>query len=316
MNTPPAPVTAGFGGRLWIYLVEMYPLHINLPVSFLGFFGYYFLLQLLVGHHPLSITLNSVLGALTLSAFALLMRVFDEFKDIESDRVLFPERPVPSGRVLMRDIEILGYFLVALMILLNLRWGLTPIAFLLLLAYGFLMLKYFFLPELHHRSLPFTLATHNPVVVVSHLYILAIFLDDFHLSHGSIPPAAWLGIVMFWFVVLAWETSRKIRTPEQENAYITYSRLFGPRGATILPITALTISFLLAQWFAFTLGWSIPFRAVLSVGFLIASAGFVRWLMAQTPRNSKLKPFIEIYALLLFLSLIVEFVCSYGFRWS
>ncbi|HEY9766788.1 MAG TPA: UbiA family prenyltransferase [Chroococcales cyanobacterium] len=306
---------SSLGRRLGIYLVEMFPLHVNVPISFFSFFGYYFLLQLLVGHHPLSMTLRSLMGALTLTAFSLLLRVFDEFKDLESDRVLFPDRPLPSGRVLTGDLKILGWGLVLLMVLLNLRLGSTPIAFSLLFLYGLLSFKYFFLPELHLRSLPLTLATHNPLAVATHLYVLAVFLDDFHLSAKTLPPAAWVAIPMFWLIVLAWETSRKIRTPEQENDYVTYSRLFGPRGAALIPMTGLTISFVLVQGFAFFLNWSIPLRAVLGLAFAVAMFGFFRWQWKQTPRNSRLRPFVEAYAMILYLTLFVEFACRYGVYW-
>ena len=315
MNRQAIPVKSSLGSRLGIYLVEMFPLHVNVPVSFFSFFGYYLLLQILVGRNPLAMTTRSLMGALTVTAFSLLFRVFDEFKDLESDKALFPGRPLPSGRVLTKDLKILGWGLVLLMVLLNLRFGFTPIALAFLLVYGLLTFKYFFLPELHLRSLPLTLATHNPLVVATHLYVLAVFLDDFHLSAGTLPLGAWIAIPMFWMIMLSWETCRKIRTPEEENDYVTYSRLFGPRGAALIPMTGLTISFALAQGFAFFLNWSIPLRAVLGVAFAATMFGFLRWQWKQTPRNSKLRPFVETYAMILYLALLVEFACRYGVFW-
>lgn len=314
MNSQTVPVMP-FGQRIWIYLQEMYPPHINIPVSFLGFYGYYFLLQLLVGQPSLAITLHSVMGAVVLSAFSLQMRVFDEFKDIETDNALFPNRPVPSGRVKLSDVKALGWMMVSLMFLLNLRPGYGLLFFLVLFVYLLLTFKYFFLPELHLKSLPFNLLTHNPITAVSYLYVLGVFLDDFHLALHDVPAIAWLGIPMFWMIVFCWETSRKIRVPEEETAYATYSKCFGPRGAALLPMAGLTLSFALVQWFAFTLSWSWLLRMVLGLAFLYSMGGFVRWLWKQTPEHSKLRPFVEAYSLVLFVALMVEFGVRYGFHW-
>lgn len=315
MTQTTAAVSHGFGKRLWDYLIERFPLHVSVPVSFFGFFGFYFLLQQLLGLEPLAITPRSLMGAVTLTAFSLLMRVLDEFKDLDSDRLYFPDRPVPAGRIELRDLKRLGWGLLALMVALNLGGGVALWAFLLLMAYAGLTYKYFFVPELHLRSLPLTLATHAPLTAFSLLYVLAVGMDDFHLSFSAIPAAAWWGIPMFWLLVICWETSRKIRVPEQEDGYSTYSKVYGPRGAAVLPMMGLTTSFALFQWFALTLSWSWALRGLLALAFVYAMFGFVRWLMNQTPQNAKLLPFIEAYLLLFNVGLLVEFGFRLGFHW-
>lgn len=315
MSQTTAAVSAGLGKRLWDYLMERFPLHVNVPVAFFGFFGYYFLLQQLLGLHPLTITPRSLIGAVTLTSFGMLMRVLDEFKDLDSDRLYFPDRPVPAGRVELRDLKLLGWGLVALMVVLNVSGGLAPWAFLLLMAYAGLTYKYFFVPELHLRSLPLTLATHSPLTAFSLLYVLALGLDDFHVALSAVPAAAWWGIPMFWLLVIGWETSRKIRVPEQEDGYSTYSKVYGPRGAAVLPMACLTVSFALSQWFAFMLGWSWAFRGLLALAFVYAMFGFIRWLMHQTSQNAKLLPFVEAYTLFFNVGLFVEFGLRLGFHW-
>jgi 4-hydroxybenzoate polyprenyltransferase len=315
MSQSAMPMPRGFGRRIWDYLMERFPLHVNVPVAFFGFFSYYFLLQQLLGNHSLAITPHSVIGAVTLTSFGMLMRVFDEFKDLESDRLYFPDRPVPAGRVQLRDLKILGWILAGSMVLLNARMGFALGAFALLMAYALLTYKYFFLPELHARSLPLTLATHSPLTALSMLYALAVCLDDFRLPLSAAPPAAWLGIPMFWLLVIAWETSRKIRVPAMEDGYSTYSKVFGPRGAAVLPMACLTVSFAIAQSFAFDLGWSFALRGTLALAFVYAMGGFVRWLLKQTPAHAKLLPFVEGYSLLFNLALFLEFGIRLGFYW-
>jgi hypothetical protein len=56
-------------------------------------------------------------------------------------------------------------------------------------------------------------------------------------------------------------------------------------------------------------------RAVLGLAFAVAMFGFFRWQWKQTPRNSRLRPFVEAYAMILYLTLFVEFACRYGVYW-
>ena len=76
------------------------------------------------------------------------------------------------------------------------------------------------------------MATHNPIVPLSLCYGFFLFAGENDLSLSDL---AWGGILMFvlmlWMPFLAWELSRKIRAPVQEDAYVTYTQLLGMRGA-------------------------------------------------------------------------------------
>lgn len=318
---PPAPPAPPAGStavsRLWAYVVEMYPLHVNVPYSFMLFFGYYLLLQAVYPpFRPLLITRESILGACTLAMFTLLLRVFDEFKDYEHDVKLFPHRPLPSGRVTKADLKLLGWTLVALMTALNLFLGKGFAGYLILMAYGFLMLRFFFLPDLHRGSLLLTLATHNPVAFFTHVYVFSVFLQDHRLDLSGVPAGAWLGIAMFWGLIFSWETGRKIRSPEEEDDYVTYSRIFGTRRAPLVPMAGLTASFGLGIWFAVTLGLSPWLIGVLGFAWGYAMSGFVRFLAAPSPRTSKLRPYVEAASLVLYVAFLVAIPAKFGAVWA
>lgn len=314
MSTQTPSIPTSFGSRVWTYIVEMYPLHVNVPYSFLSFYGFYLILQAIYGLQPLTITWQSGLGALTMVAFTLLLRIFDEFKDYEHDCKLFPHRPLPSGRVLKSDLKALGWGLVAAMIGFNLFLGKGLIGFAALMAFGFLMLKYFFLPDLHRKSLLLTLATHNPIVLFTHLYVLSVFME----AHGveAIRPAAWAAIAMFWLLVFSWETCRKIRAKEEEDDYVTYSQIFGTRRSALVPMAGVTASAALLAFFGSTLGLSSPFLGVMALAYGYSMFGFVRWLVVQNAKTSKLKPFVESYTLVLYVALAVELVRRFGVAWG
>jgi 4-hydroxybenzoate polyprenyltransferase len=291
----------------------MYPLHVNVPYSFMLFFGYYLLLQAVHGFASLKLTRESLLGALTLACFTLLLRVFDEFKDYEHDRELFPDRPLPSGRVTKADLTSLGWALVALMTAFNAYLGgKALLGYAILMAFGFLMLKFFFLPDLHRKSLLLTLATHNPVALFTHLYVLGVFAAAHPgaLRPGS--PGVWLGIAMFWGLIFAWETGRKIRAPEEETDYVTYSRIFGAKRAPLLPAAALTVSFGLGVWFAWTLHLSPLLPVVLVLAWTYAMTALSRFVSAPSPGTSRLRPRIETASLVLYAAFLVALPVKFG----
>lgn len=305
-------------GRLWVYLREMYPPEVYLPFSFAGFFGFYFLAQALAGGGgPLTVTSRAIAGALTLAAFSLLMRVFDELKDQEADRTLFPDRPLPSGRVRLRDLQGLGLALVGGMLALNLAMGPVALAgFLVMLLYGLGTFVWFFAEGPHRRSLLLTVATHNPVVVFCNLYVWAVWSADAGVGLALPPPAAWAGLVMYWMPVLAWEFSRKIKAPEDENAYVTYSRLLGPRPAAAVPFAAISLSAGLAAWFGLTLGLPAPALALGGAAYAAAAFAFVRFFAAVSPANARLKPFAEAFSLGLYLALLGGLIARHGVAWG
>lgn len=313
-----ADVRPTVAGRLWVYLREMYPPEVYVPFSFAGFLGFYLLAQALVaGAGPLTVTWRAIAGALTLTAFSLLMRLFDELKDQEADKTLFPERPLPSGRVRVGDLRGLGVALVAGMAALNLAMGPVALAgFAAMLLYGLGTFVWFFAERAHRRSLLLTVATHNPVVVWCNLYAWAVFSADAGLGLAPPPAAAWAGVVMFWMPVLAWEFSRKIKAPADENAYVTYSRLLGPRGAAAVPLLAISLSAALAGWFAATLGLPWPAVVVGAAAYAWAAFGFGRFLACVTPANARLKPFAEAFTLGLYLAVLGGLIGRHGLAWA
>lgn len=313
-----ATARATVAGRLWVYLREMFPPEIYLPFSFAGFFGFYFLAQALAGGDgPLTVTWRAIAGGLTLTAFSLLMRVFDELKDQEADRTLFPERPLPSGRVRLADLQGLGLTLILGMLALNLALG--PVAltgFLAMLLYGLGTFVWFFAEGPHRRSLLLTVATHNPVVIFCNLYVWSIWSADAGLGLTPPGPAAWAGLVMYWMPVLAWEFSRKIKAPAAENDYVTYSRLLGPRRAALVPMAAITLSAGLAAWFGLTLGLPRGALALGAVAYAVAAFGFGRFLARVTPANARLRPFAEAFSLGLYLALLGGLIARHGVTWA
>jgi len=216
--------------RIGIYLNEMFPLS-----AFIGSILTAVAIQLtylrLFGIRPDSF-LPLIVPALVLTSVSLLIRIMDEFKDYEDDLTNFPTRPLPSGKVLKSDLMYLGIFCSFVVVFLSLSsmtllvWGLITLVF------TGLMLKWFFIEEVMRKNLPLAFITHHPIVVFNFVYLVLACMQSY-------PNVTWkeaIYVLPIALIFTNWEVVRKIRAPEQETSYTTYSKIFGPRPAIIIAI--------------------------------------------------------------------------------
>jgi 4-hydroxybenzoate polyprenyltransferase len=230
----------------------------------------------------------------------------DELKDEEIDRELFPDRALPSGRVLRSDIRWALTGAAAIYLVVNVWSGWAFYVAAGTLVYAFLMFRRFFAPRLLSRSLPLTLATHNPIVVLMIFYGFAVFAVEHGLSARDL---RWNLIVpfvfMLWSPFLAWELARKIRCKEDEDEYVTYSRLLGLRGAVVVTwvVQAIGLGFAFYLWLTLGLHWL--YVAVVATGFIVNVWAGIRFLSRPSTDTSKLKPFASFFLVTVLTSQIV-----------
>jgi 4-hydroxybenzoate polyprenyltransferase len=288
----------GYLKRMRTYLREMYPPIPRLASACLVTAGFMVLMARIHGLRPALLSPWALLGAWNVFALLLILRLMDELKDREIDRALFRERPLPSGRVTEPDI---AWSLVAMCVLFlapNAASRPTLLAAAGVLAYAFLMFGYFFAPAYFRAHLLPNLATHNPIVALMQLELVAVFSAGAGLVWRDIRWPSVLGAVaMNWAMFFAWEVSRKVRSPEQEDAYVTYSRIFGPAGAAAVAGAAQTATLVLALLFFSSLGFSPAAYVPLGAGYLLALTSLLRFVHRPGPSTSKLRPFAEAYIL-------------------
>jgi dolichol kinase/4-hydroxybenzoate polyprenyltransferase len=297
-----------FARRMRAYLGEMLPLPGHAVLAALIFAG----IAVYVRHtHHLSTSLLSVpslIGVTSLFLLMLTLRLMDELKDEDIDRALFPERPLPSGRVRRADIV---WSLVAVSLLflgINLWSGWAFFVAAMVLGYAVLMLKRFFAPERLRRSLLLTLATHNPIVALMILYGVAVLAAEHgltvtELNWGVILPF----VVMVWSPFLAWELARKIRSPQEETDYVTYSRILGRKRAVLVTwaVQAVAIVMGVYVWASQQPHWA--YLVLMVAGFLVNVWAGGRFMRDANPRTSRLKPFATAFVLCVLGSQIIGF---------
>lgn len=216
--------------RLHIYMKERYPLVARLILGLIVFLEIHFIILLNEGVTTFKIGIQEFVGAFTVFAFLLWLRIADDLKDFETDKILFPDRPLARGAVYKKDVMILCVIVQAITVVLNVLFMNNIIFFFILYAYGYLMSKWFFQRAKIQPSLPLALVTHNPVQMFVNLYIISFTVIKYGLRPFTITTVMTLWTL--YFPALIWEVSRKIKAPKDENDYTTYSKLFGYKKAT------------------------------------------------------------------------------------
>lgn len=282
--------------RLYIYFKERYPIFARILVGVIVFCEIYFIILLNNGVTWDTIApqlgIQEAIGAFTVFAFLMWLRVADDLKDYETDKKLFPERPLPSGRVKIKDVMIACTVVQAIAIALNLIFMNNWIFLTILYVYGYLMSKWFFQRSKIQPSLPLALVTHNPVQAIVNLYIISFTVIKY-----NIQPISFINIMALftlYFPALIWEVSRKIRAPKDENAYTTYSKLFGYKKATkfVLVVTLIDIVT------NFILVWNLNKISVAVLALLATWMTFTFARFIKNPKKFKLVDKVELYTYL------------------
>ncbi len=284
------------GARLRVYFAEMYPLPRRAALAIL--LGAGFTRALLRAHgqafEPLSA--GALRAAAAVFTLMLMLRLMDELKDLDVDRRLFPQRPVPAGRV--RPADVAGCLAATVLAWIGLHAGAgrAALSAACVLSYAGLAFRWFFVPGYLRPRLPATLATHTPLVplLLLHLTVLA---------DATSPGAAeWRAarvvalVLQFWSAVLAWEIARKIRSPDEENEYVTYSRLWGRAGAVAVACGAQTVSVACGATLCWGAGLAWSAALVPLAGLTVCGHAYWRFLRAPNPTaSSRLRPVAETF---------------------
>jgi 4-hydroxybenzoate polyprenyltransferase len=303
---------------MWRYLLVMFPPHFMLLSGVAKFYAVYFSLQALATGGYVHITLSSLAGAFSIVLFSLLMRIYDEMKDAEADIRLgragdprYRDRPIVTGAVTMDDLVVLRWLTTALLIVINVPLGGWPlIGFAVLFLVTWLSFKWFFCPVIS-KYLLLAFLTHNPITLFFGAYIVAVYVGDYGINNVD----AWALVLMmvFWAPLGAWETSRKIRAPEDETDYQTYSQVFGWKLAPFVPIAFIILATTSVIFLSKQMGLSWIFPAVVAVVSLIPAYRCIAFRVSPSRKTANIQPFVELYAVVMDLGLLVAVLASHGF---
>jgi len=308
--------------HVYRYFKVMFPLGQYGPVAVAHFLAMYGMLHAGSSQEPLPLGWPAVAGVTSVFLFSLLMRLYDEEKDVETDRRLaesgdpwFQHRPQVTDDQLISDLRWLRHWTLVFLIAVNLLMGVAIVwlACALLILLAWLSSKWFFIPGMR-QNLFLALVTHNPLALAVDMYVATVAFSAGILTHFSwwIVPL----LVGLWLPITAWELSRKIRMPEDETAYQTYSQVFGLRMAGILPAICTVVSAvclcIFMQYAQIDLGW----QAIVGVVAIMVTGRYLLFAFGPTRARARLKPAASLYAAAANIAPALGSISALGVRWA
>ncbi|WP_394831443.1 hypothetical protein LVJ94_33515 [Pendulispora rubella] len=296
--------------RLGAYTQQMFPPLATVPFMMAFALAVHFGLQALGGQQPIRLTWRALAGATSVYLFGLLLRVYDEIKDAPSDLALaqagdprYVDRPIVKGTVTLDDLRAYRLGLIVTLFALNISLGFpyASIAFGGTFLFVWLSSRWFFWPAVS-KSLLLAVLTHNPLLLALVAYMGGIYIQDFGLDaiNGWALPLA-IGIWLPW---AAWETSRKIRIPEDETAYESYSKIFGRR-APLVPAALVLISLFCLLPALRAAGANAFLCALLSVAAAVPVLACMRFRLAPSREHARLRPYVDVYSVVVYLGVVI-----------
>lgn len=306
-------------GRVVRYLWVMFPPAVLVPMGMAQFLSLYFALQALGGSAPLRVGWRGAVGATSTVLWMLLVRLQDDLADADADVRLglagdprYRDRPIVKGEITRAELR--GMFVAGALLLFGLNLAFGWSAMLAACAGGaaitWLGFRWFFIPALAHHPTPLAYLARKSLTILVGVYVVGAYVDDFG-------PAALSGWVVPLLLapcagVAAWETARKIRIPEDETEYGTYSKVLGWRRAALLPVAflALALACLAPVAYAAGAGWAFP--AALGTVTAVAVGACLRFRLAPTRARAHLRPYTELFGAVAYLGLIVALGLRHG----
>jgi 4-hydroxybenzoate polyprenyltransferase len=299
------------------YLNERFPLLSNVVLILSFYSSSQFVAQALSRRgEPMQYDIGSLLGCVTLLAFFLHMRIFDDHKDYAADCRFFPDRVLQRGVVTLSELKITCLIAIVIEFLLAAVCGVAAVTS-LLVAFGFslLMLKEFFLRDWLKRRFLLYASVHMLVMPLLAMVVWSFSTNQFF---WQIPLWYWLYSFVSFFLGFNWEISRKIRVPDEEiDGVDSYTRLFGTYGAAYLVLLMRVIDTVLIAWIALHLGLDAWFYVWLLLLFAICLIGFLQYRFHTSVKTShQMETYAGLYIVLFDLSLAIALVSKFGIRFS
>jgi len=300
-----------FPQRIYIYFKERFPFFMYLIFVSVLFLSLSFITQILSEHNPF-IDKYSIIGILTTFFIMLLIRTFDDIKDEELDDEIFPNRPVPRGDVLIKDVKILSITSFVILVLLNVVFtSRLIIPFSILMLYALLTFKWFFAKEIHIKQPKIAMITHQPLPFAIVFFLILIALASGEKTDPLTLPHFLLFLV-YSLPITAWEVSRKIKSKENENKYETFSKIFGTNIATTIPIVLYTVAGIVSMWIADYINLHYSYHFLIVIYLVYLNFNFIRFLRNPIPQNNNLQKVAMFFTSSLFITLITYLLIKYS----
>lgn len=229
----------------WLQLIKERFNPVSYAVMIFVFLGAHYILYLNFIKRDITLDFSDILHLIPLflatSLFFFKLRLFDEVKDIESDTVHHPERPLPRGILSKHDVLRITLIVITIEMALFFYYGFWAfVSAVIAVSYSLVMYKEFFIKEWLRAHLTTYAVAHTFVVVfVSATIFIALFGKPFTKIPGDLVYFSFAG----WFLFNIFEFGRKTFARNEEKEGVdSYSKIFGKLGAVMLVLVMAVLS--------------------------------------------------------------------------
>jgi 4-hydroxybenzoate polyprenyltransferase len=301
------------------YVWIMFPPWLLFPISAVQFLSLYMGMQALADSTRLVFGWHAAVGTATTIIWTLLIRVEDDLADADHDLRLgragdprYRDRPIVSGAITVQELRRLYAGGLTTMLLINLAFGVSVMFFACVAGWTITWLgfRWFYIPSLRRHASPLAFLARKLLTILPGIYAFAVFVDDF--GYDAVIPWFIPLLLAPWAGVSAWETARKIRVPEDETDYDTYSKQLGWRRAVWLPVLFTLISAVCVTAVSRAAGLGATFPLILLASAAVAVTAYLRFRIAPTRSHANLRPYAEFYGLVAHGGLTLALVLAFG----
>ena len=169
------------------------------------------------------------------------LRLFDEIKDFEFDKINFPDRPLPRGLLKKEDLLNVSILIIIIELMLFSYYGSKILLFAIIaILYSFLMYKEFYFGAWLRSHLTIYAVTHTFIATLISITIFNALADRFIFQ---MPLTFYYFSLGGWFLFNIFEFGRKTFALDEEKPGIdSYSKNFGRFGALLLVTVMMVVS--------------------------------------------------------------------------
>jgi len=242
-----------------------------------------------IGNQGFSIiSWTDLLGAIAFIAHLLLLRIFDEHKDYDIDKVNHPERALSRGLITLKHLRIIALplplFAIGWSYFQDQGIGITFYLWALMFIYSSLMAKEFFIGEWLSQKLVLYSFSH---MIVSPLMYLWILIG----GAGELKSSIVLTLILILSFTggISYELTRKTRGTDENTKLDAYNKHFGTKGSIAIITVFNILSFIMAYKVIQLITTQFNYtHIILILGFLSTIYPTVNFLKKQTQKARKI----------------------------
>lgn len=278
---------ASYLKRMYIYQKERFPVVMNLIAVTVFTFSAISFSRICRGAEGFVPWSTYLIGCFATFTLFLLVRIFDEFKDKEDDAKYRKYLPVPRGLVSLKELRTIG-IVVGVLQITSIALFQLPMLWLYLIVIGYLCLMgvEFFVPNYLKKRQILYITSHMMIIPLLDVYSSGL---DWVLE-GEQPH---FGLIFFFAVSfmngLVVEFGRKLKAPEdEEEGVISYTKMWGTKGATIAWMITVFVTMALATLAAHYAGYGLPVFITLLLFAVIVNLAGIIFLNKPNKKKAKL----------------------------